>query len=395
MYKQATNASILSLLAPTLIGSGLGAGLGGTYGLAVDAFNNYGVPVKDKKKRNQQRLSTILSGMGVGAGLGGMAGFRLGKYSPKSARPTSGGSSGGGSSGGGSSGGGSSGGGSSSSVSVDDDKPKLPPHLQAKADEGLARLKSIRDERIRAAAQPKKQLSSEERSIKWLKESLPGYKPEPRTSEKSGGLHMNIRAQILKSLIKQALDDCGCSSEDKCDKCGKEECTCKKASDKPGLWANIRAKRKRGESPAKPGDEDYPDSKNWNKLTKESSIAQLAKEAAGRCWEGYKPVKGKKPYSEDSCEPVGSKEKKADGAWTRSEGKSESGGLNAKGRASLKAQGHDIKPPVTESKPTGERASRRKSFCARMGGMKSKLTSSETANDPDSRINKALRKWSC
>jgi hypothetical protein len=87
--------------------------------------------------------------------------------------------------------------------------------------------------------------------------------------------------------------------------------------------------------------------------------------------------------------------KAAEGAWTRAEGKSESGGLNAKGRASLKAQGHDIKPPVTEDKPTGERAGRKASFCARMGGMKSKLTSSETANDPDSRINKALRKWNC
>lgn len=87
--------------------------------------------------------------------------------------------------------------------------------------------------------------------------------------------------------------------------------------------------------------------------------------------------------------------KAAEGAWTRAEGQSESGGLNAKGRASLKAQGQDIKPPVTEDKPTGERAGRKASFCARMGGMKSKLTSSETANDPDSRINKALRKWNC
>jgi hypothetical protein len=83
------------------------------------------------------------------------------------------------------------------------------------------------------------------------------------------------------------------------------------------------------------------------------------------------------------------------GAWTRAEGKSESGGLNAKGRASLKAQGQNIKPPVTESNPTGARADRKSSFCARMGGMKKKLTSSETANDPDSRINKALRKWNC
>ena len=35
----------------------------------------------------------------------------------------------------------------------------------------------------------------------------------------------------------------------------------------PGLWANIRAKRARGGKPAKPGDEAYPDKKNWSKLT--------------------------------------------------------------------------------------------------------------------------------
>jgi len=37
-----------------------------------------------------------------------------------------------------------------------------------------------------------------------------------------------------------------------------------------GLWDNIRAKRARGEKPAKPGDEDYPDKKQWDKLTKKS-----------------------------------------------------------------------------------------------------------------------------
>ena len=40
-------------------------------------------------------------------------------------------------------------------------------------------------------------------------------------------------------------------------------------------------------------------------------------------------------------------------------------------------------------------ANRRKSFCARMSGMKKKLTGSKTANDPNSRINKSLRKWNC
>ena len=76
-------------------------------------------------------------------------------------------------------------------------------------------------------------------------------------------------------------------------------------------------------------------------------------------------------------------------AWQRKEGKSPSGGLNAKGRASLKAAGHDIKAPQPEGGP------RKKSFCARMSGMKKKLTSAKTANDPNSRINKSLRKWKC
>jgi hypothetical protein len=50
---------------------------------------------------------------------------------------------------------------------------------------------------------------------------------------------------------------------------------------------------------------------------------------------------------------------------------------------------------VTEKNPTGKRAARRKSFCARMKGMKRKLTSAKTARDPNSRINKSLRKWNC
>ena len=75
-------------------------------------------------------------------------------------------------------------------------------------------------------------------------------------------------------------------------------------------------------------------------------------------------------------------------AWTRKEGKSPSGGLNQKGRDSYK--GGTLKAP-TKSKTSG----RRKSFCARMGGMKKKLTSAKTARDPNSRINKSLRKWDC
>ena len=76
-------------------------------------------------------------------------------------------------------------------------------------------------------------------------------------------------------------------------------------------------------------------------------------------------------------------------AWQRKEGKSPTGDLNAKGRASAKKEGMNLKPPQPEG------GSRKKSFCARMEGMKSKLTSAKTASDPDSRINKSLKKWKC
>jgi hypothetical protein len=57
--------------------------------------------------------------------------------------------------------------------------------------------------------------------------------------------------------------------------------------------------------------------------------------------------------------------------------------------------GSKLQTAVTEKNPTGKRAERRKSFCSRMKGMKKRLTSAETARDPDSRINKALRRWNC
>lgn len=88
-------------------------------------------------------------------------------------------------------------------------------------------------------------------------------------------------------------------------------------------------------------------------------------------------------------------------AWTRKEGKSESGGLNKKGVASYRREnpGSKLKTAVT-TKPSklkkgSKAANRRKSFCARMQGMKKRNTSSKTANDPNSRINKSLRKWNC
>lgn len=82
-------------------------------------------------------------------------------------------------------------------------------------------------------------------------------------------------------------------------------------------------------------------------------------------------------------------------AWTRAEGKDPQGGLNAKGRASYnKSTGGNLKPPAPNPKNAKD-AARRKSFCARMEGMKRENTSAKTANDPNSRINKSLKAWNC
>lgn len=84
-------------------------------------------------------------------------------------------------------------------------------------------------------------------------------------------------------------------------------------------------------------------------------------------------------------------------AWQRSAGKDPKGGLNAKGRASAKREGMNLKPPVSKEQAakSDKAASRRKSFCARMSGAKAKLTSEKTAKDPNSRINLSLKKWDC
>lgn len=84
-------------------------------------------------------------------------------------------------------------------------------------------------------------------------------------------------------------------------------------------------------------------------------------------------------------------------AWQRKEGKNPKGGLNAKGRASYNKANPGkpgLKAPAPNPK-TKKDEGRRKSFCARMEGMKKKLTSKKTANDPNSRINKSLRAWNC
>lgn len=82
-------------------------------------------------------------------------------------------------------------------------------------------------------------------------------------------------------------------------------------------------------------------------------------------------------------------------AWTRKKGQNPNGGLNAIGRASAKAEGHNLKPPVkkAEAAKSKKSAARRKSYCARSAGQAKMFP--KAAKDPNSRLNKARRAWDC
>ena len=133
-----------------------------------------------------------------------------------------------------------------------------------------------------------------------------------------------------------------------------------------------------------------------NCVPKEEAVLEMASEKKINK-KLQKPVETKKlnpaDYVDKSIRMPGSGiEKKIAEDWQKKSGKNPEGGLNEKGRKSYEREnpGSDLKAP-TKKKGNPRRAS----FCARMKGMKKKLTSKKTANDPDSRINKSLRKWDC
>jgi hypothetical protein len=112
----------------------------------------------------------------------------------------------------------------------------------------------------------------------------------------------------------------------------------------------------------------------------------------GRCWPGHKPVPGKKPYSPGSCV-------KED--WQDVNKSDKTDGLSQKAVDAYRREnpGSKLQTAVT-TKPSklkagSKSAKRRLSFCRRMKGMKKRLTNPENARDPDSPINKALRRWNC
>ena len=151
-------------------------------------------------------------------------------------------------------------------------------------------------------------------------------------------------------------------------------------------------------------------------MSSDETVSEGLKQArknvgASKCWKGYvakgtKTKDGKEVpncVKEDTCLSFSGfmQIAEASPAWQRKEGKNTEGGLNKKGISSYRAAnpGSKLSMAVTTKpsklKPGSKAAKRRKSFCARMSGMKKRLTSAKTARDPNSRINKSLRKWNC
>lgn len=175
-----------------------------------------------------------------------------------------------------------------------------------------------------------------------------------------------------------------------------------------GLWANIHAKRKRiaagsNERMKKPGEKGAPTAAALKAAQESIKTSETAERQSTN-----PNVSSSRFDATDSL--VGVYRKTTPGqtikrivkeAAVDSKGyKSTTGGLTQKGRDHYNRQsGGNLQAPVTKEpsklKPGSKAANRRKSFCARMGGMKKRLTSAKTARDPDSRINKALRKWNC
>ena len=119
------------------------------------------------------------------------------------------------------------------------------------------------------------------------------------------------------------------------------------------------------------------------------------------CWVGYKQVgmkkKGKRMVPNCVKEGYSNWREELSEDWQKVNRKDKTDGLSQAAVDAYRREnpGSKLQTAVTEKKPKGKRAKRRANFCRRMKGMKSKLTSAKTARDPDSRINKALRRWRC
>jgi|9_EtaG_2_1085328.scaffolds.fasta_scaffold01114_7 hypothetical protein len=227
---------------------------------------------------------------------------------------------------------------------------------------------------------------SPRKKMKEAKEHPKNVKGIAKELDKAVEMHKSQAKRLRKAGIAEGADKKGKGS-------GSKDACYHKVKSRYSVWPSAYASgalvkcRKVGAA-------------NWGNSTKKEEFEGLLtfQQFQEKCWKGYekkgmKTMFGKRyPNCVKKEELDTSNVTEESAAWQRKEGKKKSGGLNEKGRKSYERQnpGSDLKAP---SKKVGNK--RRSSFCARMKGMKKKLTSAKTARDPDSRINKSLRAWNC
>ena len=130
------------------------------------------------------------------------------------------------------------------------------------------------------------------------------------------------------------------------------------------------------------------------------TFKQFLDEMENPCWKGYKAygMKDKDGKKVPNCVKEEEQLDEKSAAWQRKEGKNPTGGLNKKGIASYRRQhpGSKLSMAVTTKPskldPDSKPAKRRKSFCARMGGMPGAMKDDKGR---PTRKALALKKWNC
>jgi hypothetical protein len=207
----------------------------------------------------------------------------------------------------------------------------------------------------------------------------PGKHAEGTKKGKNGG-------QVRNCVPNESIEE---SEEKRCRQCGMINCKCPGDSCKCkpiAGWIPGKGFKKAREEAAGTITEDLDADQQFDMI--EEMVMALA-EAHGvdaeQIWEEFESVDDDELLDESA-------------AWHRKAGKNPKGGLNRKGVASYRAEhpGSHLQMAVTTKpsklKPGSKAAKRRKSFCARMGGVKGPM---KKPNGKPTRKALALRKWNC
>jgi len=133
-------------------------------------------------------------------------------------------------------------------------------------------------------------------------------------------------------------------------------------------------------------------------LEEQKKVEEPTGDLKDACWKGYTAVgmKDKNGKKVPNCVPVKEDEDLEEAAVDAKGHKSSTGGLMQKGRDAYNAKGANLQAPVTtppsKLDPDSKAAKRRKSFCARMGGMEGPM---KKPNGEPTRKALSLRKWNC